>query len=496
MKKFVYGVFILTAATIPALLLLRPKEGTRQTQIVTPQIVNVQDSSAQIQNKTATEDDIATMISFIPLQANEELLQILSVDFDGDGMEDQINAVRRGTDPSIILLVGIYNSLRGVYERVNEIMTGIAQQRTFNYSCVDITGTHRNALVYQGFLPSGECVMRIFHGVRTRSNFSLSTIGDFRSDGTIFIQRVDRYDSYETLGGAGTSYPVWVYSSDLQSQQTERDEERTRSLDQLQTMYDWDASRGRYVQIRQTRVAGQRLAQSEIQRIQDGTVATFAGFLDGLWYKTGVEDISYVFFNFTDKEVTFYSGSSQEVYSWESSSLRRNGIYISTLNTSISNLSRLVDVSLSGIDEIKLRVQDDVRMIIGESAFWDGSYMKISRNGEVLAAKPPAKNFTEEIVTALASQKEWSTETGEVIKFSENNYSLLSPSANDSGRFSVMYVLGKLIIEFRSETASPFFEKTYQIMKNGTSLELTPVAVTPLRVTSGSTQDIRLSARE
>jgi hypothetical protein len=493
MKKLVYAVFILTAVAIPAFLLVKPQERVEGPLIVIPQIVDIQDSSDRFQNGSAAEET-ATLVSFVPLQSDEELLRVLSADFDGDGFEDQINAVRRGTDPSVILVVGIYNSQRGAYERVNEIETGIAQLRTFSYSCIDITGTHRNALVYQGFLPSGECVMKIFHAIRTRSSFSLLPIGDFRSDGTIFIQRVDRYDSYETLGGVGTSYPVWVYSSDQQSAQGERGE--ARSPDQLQTMYDWDSSRGRYVRVRQNTVTGQRIARNEMQRIQDGSVASFAGFLDGLWYKSGVEDVSYVFFNYADREITFYYGSSQEVYSWESSSVRRNGIYISTLNTSISNLSRLVDVSLSGIEEIRLRVQDDVRMIIGENAFWDGTYIKISRNAEALTAKPSMKKGIDEIVSALASQTEWTTDTGEVIRFSLGNYMLVSSSANDSGRFSVMYALGKFIIEFRPESASSFFEKTYQIIKTENSFELIPVSVTPLRITEEGSQVVRLKAHE
>ncbi|GMO46825.1 MAG: hypothetical protein Pg6C_08720 [Treponemataceae bacterium] len=490
MKQFVFAVFALTAVAIAALLALKPRETPDHIQVVTPQVVNVHDASVRSQGKGSASDDTAATVSFISLQQNEVLLQALSVDFDGDGNDDQINSIRRGADPEIILLVGLYNPAKGSYERVDEIKTEITQPRTFSYTCIDITGTHRNALMYQGFLPSGDSVMRIFHCSRTRSGISLSTIGDFRSDGTIFIQRVDRYDSYETLGGLGTSYPVWVYSSDSQSG------EQTQSLDQLQTMYDWDSSRRMYVRVRQTRVTGQRLAQSEIQRIQDGTVATFARFLEGLWYKAGADNASYVFFDYANREVTFYSGSSQEVYSWEGSTLRRNGIYLSTVNTSISNLSRLVDVSLSGSNEIKLRIQDDVRMLINEDAAWNGAYVKISRKNENIASNTDQGDPSEDIFNTLTRQQEWTTGTGESIRFIKNNYTLSTKDGGEEGRFSLIYVFEKPIIEFRAKTASAFFEKTYHVIRDGASFILEPVAVSPTRIAPGNKPEIRLDARE
>ena len=489
MKKLVLGVFVLTALGIGVLIFFKPQAVPEQTRIITPQIVTAAHESAQQleSRSSAFSDDMQTLVSFMPLLANESLLQTLSVDFDKDGYEDQINAVRRGADPEIILLVGLYNAQRAAYERVEEVRTGITQASTFTYTCLDITGTHRNALVFQGFLPSGEVDMRIFHGTRSRNNFSLTTIGDFRSDGTIFIQRVDRYDSYETLGGAGTSYPVWVYSSDMQT--AEAADDRARTLDQLQTMYDWDSSRGRYMRVRQNRVPGQRLAQSEIQRIQDGTVETFAGFLEGLWYRQGA---FYVFFDYANRVVVFLSGGSQEIYSWESSTLRRNGIYLSTVNASISNLSRMVDVSLSGIEEINVRLRDDVRMIISENTSWDGVYTKVSRKNESTLMRKQTQNPAADILAALTAQKEWTTDSGALIQFARNNYALSAPWGRDEGRYALMVVLGRAIIEFRSKAPTPFLEKTYQIAQDGEAFKLEPVTISPSRITPNGTANIIL----
>ena len=127
-------------------------------------------------------------------------------------------------------------------------------------------------------------------------------------------------------------------------------------------------------------MTGSRIAARELARIQDGTVETFADFLDGLWYKTSSAQsgIRYLFFDHAQKEVIFLYDDTEEVYAWEDSNLRRSGIYITTTNKSITNMQRRCDISLAGIDEVRIHIIDDVRMIIKENNLWDGSYRKMT----------------------------------------------------------------------------------------------------------------------
>ena len=122
------------------------------------------------------------------------------------------------------------------------------------------------------------------------------------------------------------------------------------------------------------------MAARELSRIQNGNVDTFGQFLNGLWYKTNNSSStpSYIYFNYDDREVIFLSDDTEGVYSWEESSLRRSGIYLTTVNSIISSMKRRFDIMLTGINEVSVHVHDNVGMIIKESNQWDGTYKKMS----------------------------------------------------------------------------------------------------------------------
>ena len=150
---------------------------------------------------------------------------------------------------------------------------------------------------------SGKVVLKIFDGNRSKNGeFILTPIGDFEADGTIFIQQTPRSENYELNHAKGEPFPVWVYTSEQKTSGAD-----AAKLDQIQTMYEWDESEGMYVAVKTLRVAGNTLAQKELARIQDGTVATFGNFLDGLWYKienSGVS-IRYISFDYPNSEIIF-----------------------------------------------------------------------------------------------------------------------------------------------------------------------------------------------
>ena len=71
----------------------------------------------------------------------------------------------------------------------------------------------------------------------------------------------------------------------------------------------------RYVQTRQIFVAGKNIAAEALAKIQDGTVETFANYLNGLWYKTDNEDneIRYIFLDYKNSEVIFLEGEQYNI---------------------------------------------------------------------------------------------------------------------------------------------------------------------------------------
>ena len=198
-------------------------------------------------------------MSLVPLHSDETLLSTLSVDFDGDGYDDQINSLKKMTSPYIQILVGLYNPYKGQYERSAIIDTEIIQTRTFSYTSMDFVGTHKNFLMYSGFLENNDSVMKLFSPEKQDTGLVMNMVGDFRSDGTIFVQQLERHESYESQQANGVSFPVWVYRSDTSSGQN--------SLDQIQTRYVWNETSGKYVKDTETRVQESKSSSSALKYI-------------------------------------------------------------------------------------------------------------------------------------------------------------------------------------------------------------------------------------
>ena len=455
MKRLIPVIFVLTAAVL-AFLFFSRNLFVNKTTFSRARVVIPLAGEELEKSKAGEYSDGLEHTSFIQLSSGETLVGTLEMDIDGDGFDDQVNMVKTSASPYIVLIVGLYDGKNGTYSRSNYIATEITQMKTFACTSLDVLGKHKNALVYQGVTDSGKVVLKIYEGNYNKdSQFILNPIGDFEAEGTIFIQQTPRSESYELSQTKGDSFPVWVYTSE--PQKVGQDSSR---LDQIQTMYDWSESEGKYVVVKTLRVAGNRVAERELAKIQDGTVATFANFLDGLWYKTenSGKNIRFISFDYPNSEIIFEYEDSEEVYSWLQSTLRRNGIYFSAVNKSIENLQRRFDISLVSTDEIRIKLQDDVRMLINESTQWDGNYKKFISRG--VSEEKPTKESA--VIARLIEQENWETSDHTILKFTENSYTASGKSSYDSGRFTTNEVSGSTLLQFRSVHEVPFFKRTYQ----------------------------------
>ena len=453
MKKVIPVIFILVAAGLAVFLILKnvipQKNEITRAKTVTPLV----DKEHYVEESKLNEYEEFAAVSFIELLSDETLLSVVTMDIDGDSFDDQINIVKSAQSPFLSLVIALYEPSTTSYYRAENIETNITQFQTFACTALDVIGNHKNSLVYQGITDSGYSVLRIYNGGRTKENeFFLNLIGDFESDGTIFIQQQERNQYYELSQAKGESFSVWVYSS--------QNSEDLSRLDQIQTLYEWDEKEQKYVQTKQIKVAGSRIVAKELARIQDGTVETFCKFLDGLWYKTSVSGsaMRYIFFDYLNQEIIFQFDDSEEVYSWLQSKLRRNGIYFSSVNKSIGNLQRRFDISLVNVDEIRIRIQDDVRMIIGESTLWDGNYKKLS-------TKKPAdeiQDSSKDVIDSLAKGPAWTSSDEKYFIFTDKEYSIESEDFNEKGIFVAVNVESKNLMQFRSNSQTKFFDGYFE----------------------------------
>lgn len=445
--------FVFLVLLVTNIFYFKNKNRPIRAKVVTP--ISENDTSSDNIDGSSISDE-STITSFIPLLPTETLMSTLTVDFDGDTYDDQVVAVRKAGSPYLFLIVGLYNPDSNSYSRSAEISTEISKIRTFSYNAVDMIGNHKMALVYQGIKVNGDSVMQMYLCKKKFGNIEIKNIGNFSSDGTIFIQQADRTDAYELSQAWGASHTVWVYSSDKTDSQTAE----SSGISQIQTEYKWDYDNEVYAQSRQIKITGSRMAAKELARIQNGNVETFAQFLNGLWYKTTntSSSPSYIYFNYDEKEVIFLSDDTEGVYSWEDSSLRRSGIYLTTVNSIISSMKRRFDIMLTGMNEVSVHVHDNVGMIIKESNQWDGIYKKMSFQNTF--GEDKSSSLHSKYMKKLTEESIWVDDDGNKYSFEDNEYKIQG-SFEETGLYVADTVGSFPIIQFRAIGKSSMLSKNY-----------------------------------
>ena len=468
-SKTVPLLFVLAAAVLAAVFFISRRivvsgdKSLTRAKIVTPKSSSSTGTESDLHSSSVESEKYET---FVPLYSGETLISTLTLDINTDGYDDEVIIIRKAGSQNLWMVAALIDPETGLYERLEPIQTEFTRTRTFSYSGMDVTGEHKNALVYQGLADDGNYIMKIFLCTEERGRSRLENIGDFACDGTVFIQQTERSESYALAMSKGESFSVWVYKSDKpENQEGESAASKTAvGQNQIQQEFKWNPSSQKYELAREIKVTAGRLAATELSRIQDGTVETFASFLDGLWYKTSNTDgnIRYIYFNFSDNEIVQLYRDTQEVYEWEDSKLRHNGIYLTAVNADIMTLHRRFDIALINTDEIKITLRDDINLIINENTLWDGNYKKM--NMQSAFGDATEQNEENEFLKILRQGSLWQTPDSTVtIKFSDFGYKLNTEVLEETGIYSVAKIGAYNVITFRSDFENSVMGTAYSL---------------------------------
>ena len=446
----------------------KSEKTTTRAKIVTPKGGQESEADTEADHQTSGFNS-ENFDTFITLYQSETLINTLTIDFNNDGYDDEVITVRRLGSDVFTIIPGLFNPETAEYDRLDDIPTDISKIRTFSLSGMDLTGDHRNALIYQGVADDENYVMQLFlweEAAGQPQGGELVKIGDFTSDGTIFIQQIERSDSYQLSLSRGESFSVWVYESE---KITDENGNTVAGQNQIQREYKWNYSSGMYELANEIKVTAGKLAANELSRIQDGTVETFAAFLDGLWYKTSSEDgvLRYIYFNYEKLEIILLEADSQEVYEWDDSKLRHNGIYLYTVNSDITNLQRRFDILLTSVEEIKITLYDSIGLIIKESSVWDGQYKKLSLQSSIEETDVEEKN---QFIAALEDENVWYTTDGlNTLSLKDHCDSFTFDGMQEAGIYSVMKIGSYNVLQLRSTSFDSTLNETYA-MEFGTKI--------------------------
>lgn len=483
MKRTILIIFILVLAGIfvwawTSRMKISFSSDSRETvRTIIPTVSGNSTENLTDANKIVSYDE-SLIQPLVPLENDETFLQAISVDLNKDGTADQICAVKKTSDITISLVPGIHNPLTNDYIRLESLSTGVTQARTLLFYTLDIIGDRRQAIVCSGMNAENLQVLAVYiPSYESNGKITYTTIADLRSDGSINIQENNRSDAYNLGLTSGDSFPIYTYNSDPESPQT---------LNQIERLYQWNRNIGRYEQISESRIEGKKIEIKLVRQLQNGDVGSFETFLNGLWYNPSsntVRETRSIFFNTAEDEIVFHSGNTEEVYTRESGAPRRYGAYFTTRNKSISSIRRLIDIELTGIDEIKIKVQEDVKLKIGVASNWDGTYRKMSVGQMLTESSRDQKilDFQKILKEALIG---WESSDGQTFSTKGNMYSLERSSNSESGQFAILTVQNKLVIQCKKNSSkdSVFFLAETATINSGkdkvSQLTLTEVTIT------------------
>ena len=120
MKRLTIIIFIVITIALVFLFLSKDSATEKEGTITRAKtVIPVSEESEKPNNleEQLVQEDTISLVSLIPLLPNETLLNTLSIDFDGDGYDDQINAIKKDNSPYIVILIGLYNPFRSQYDR-------------------------------------------------------------------------------------------------------------------------------------------------------------------------------------------------------------------------------------------------------------------------------------------------------------------------------------------------------------------------------------------
>jgi hypothetical protein len=385
------------------------------------------------------------------LGEGEIMISLLTQDFDGDPAEEQFLAYRNllEIDGPIYVTYIDYDESAQAYKRIWSAPAAATRPGTISLFTQDIIGDRSVCVLLTGMNGGGEHTLTIFRkNSQSQSNLTPDTssgaaqpftrIAELRIDGSISIQEAERPQAYQLGISRGQSFTIAAYGHDYDS---------ANVLDQVEITYAYNPVNGLYEQQKITRIPGSQIEQRRLRELLSGISGVFESFINDLWYYVSpqgtVDNRQYIYFDPAQKELIFFGDETQQIFIWQNSSPTRYGLYISSQNISVSTLRRFLDIELESLDSIRVKVFEDVRLKIGVSASWDGSYR---RAGTIEKQLSPAAGPVNSYIDAV-----YDSSLGKFHFFEDGAYELNSGGSVKKGRYAFFLIRDQELLELRPE---------------------------------------------
>ena len=462
MKKLFYTLCVAAVIVIIGLLAYQ-RIVCQRIQVIPQNAQTIIPVAPQLQQQEVSASEVIpeTTQSVITLLSDEVLVEDIQADLNGDNKEDKIIAAKKLSDQFIYLFIFLQDNDAHTFTRAAEIKTEATHAKTLSVYTLMVQEYLYPVIAYNGMNADSMQVFGMYALEIDEDKVSrIHSLAGIQADGQIILKNEQ--------DNSISDYTISAYYSDKDAPNT---------LNQIEKQYTWNAKKESFVQTKEIKIPGKRIESQFLQKFQTGDSNSFQEFLDGLWYQPSAkrDQNRSIFFNRSENEIIFSVDNIQELFTIDSITPRRFGIYFSTKNASISSIHRRISIELIGVDEVHVRVIDDIaRLKIGVASNWDGTYRKISNTVREVQSSTALDNI-KKILTA--DEKTWASAEGYSLSFSDNSYRLLQDTVQQSGWYTILQIKGNTVLQLKdTENNERFFSL---ILDNaGKRLSLIEVSVT------------------
>lgn len=433
-KKIIFfASFLLSTILIIVLLVLKLNE---KKILIENEIEKQKEVSRQYETIAPAEEKPLND-GPIKLNSDEVFISSVSADLNEDGFQDEIIAIKKSLNPSVYLILAIQGPQKDTYKKVAEIKSSVTLASSLSLDVIQLQKS-LPIIVCSGLGLNKEQTLSIYLIREDASkNIGFENIASVASD----IQ-VQLKDARTTTVGSLEDYFIETYNFASNEAKT---------LSQRKTEYRWSARVGKFIKTSEEIIEEKDITGDMLRTLKMGDLKSYKQYLSGLWYmpKTRGENVRYVYYDKEANSFIFHTGEIEEIYIVQNMFMRRYGFSIIALNSSISTIKRHIEIDIKNIEELQLRVSEDVATLkINTASAWSGLYRK-KQNSSTHAPEEEPASFAELKTLLSKSQITWTSENA-IFRTTGSTYSFVYKEKEEHGSFNFMIIDGYNLLQTKS----------------------------------------------
>ena len=337
---------------------------------------------------------------------------------------------------SIYLILAIQNPDGASYKKMLEVKTPVLVPSSLDVYTIQLQ--HSLPLIVCSGLGLNNAQTMSLYLVKQSDdeNINCDTIISLNADIQLQLQ-----DHRTTTIGTLDDYSLHAYNF-----------ETNTTLNQIHSEYKWIATANKFVKVNEEKIQGKKIENPILKELKTGSLDAYKKYLSGVWYMltTVGDNIRYLYYDKHNNNFVFHIGNIEEIFVIQNMFARRFGFSIIAYNTSISSIKRRIEIDVRNIDEIQLKVIENiVSLKITASSSWDGLYRK-KKNVFTTPQIEEHSSFLELKAIFSNSTIIWVNENG-FIRTSGSSYILKHNEKEEKGLFNLMIVDDKNVMQTKSE---------------------------------------------